>query len=86
VVSIVGRDHVTGLRIERNGKSDLVACDAVLLAAGARPVRNIDGAIADDADGVVYLQDVPASTFEETVRRAAAFARQIMPAHSGQAS
>lgn len=77
VVSIVGRERVSGLRVERNGTSELIACDAVLLAADARPVRNVDGAIADDAEGVAYLQDLPGCTFEQTARRAQALARQI---------
>ena len=72
LVSVVGRDHVSALRIERNGTSELIACDAVLLAAEPGPVRNVDGAIADDADGVAYLQDVGGSTFEATAQAAAA--------------
>jgi hypothetical protein len=77
-VSVVGRGHVSGLRIHRDGRDDVVACDAVLLAADPRPVRNVDGAIADDADAVVYLQDVPGATFDDTARRAQALAREIV--------
>jgi hypothetical protein len=51
----------------------------VLLAADPRPVRNVEGAVADDAPGVVYLQDVPAAGFAETVRAAGALARERVP-------
>jgi hypothetical protein len=69
---VIGRGHVTGLRIERPDRSELLPCDALLLAGDPRPVRNVDGAIADDAENVVFLQDVAAATFEETVEVAAA--------------
>ena len=49
----------------------LLPCDAVLLAADPRPVRNVEGAITDDAEGVTYVQDVPVRSFAETVRAAA---------------
>jgi glycine/D-amino acid oxidase-like deaminating enzyme len=77
-LSIVGRDHVSALRIERNGTGELVPCDAVLLATDDRPVRNVEGAIADDADAVVYLQDLPGPTFDQTARDAQARAREIV--------
>jgi len=83
---VSGRRHVTGLRIERRDESQLLPCDALLLAGDPRPVRNIDGAIADDAENVVFLQDVCASTFEETVQIAAARARRMTtPQHVGPA-
>jgi NADPH-dependent 2,4-dienoyl-CoA reductase/sulfur reductase-like enzyme len=68
--AIVGRARVTGLDTGRG----VIDCDAVLLAGGARPVRNVEGAIAEDADGVTYVQDVRAATFAETVRAAAELA------------
>jgi thioredoxin reductase len=75
-VAIVGRSRVTSLRLTHDGEPALIRCDAVLLAADPRPVRNVDGAIADDADGLLYVQDIPAETFTETVELAAAAARR----------
>lgn len=85
-VGILGRPRVTSVRLTRNGESSLVACDAVLLAADERPVRNVEGAIADDADRVLYIQDVPAGTFAETVELAAAAARRSRRAPAQEAA
>lgn len=74
-LAVAGRERVSGLHID----GALLPCDAVLLAADPRPVRNVDGAIADDAPGVVYLQDVGAPEFADTVRAAAALARERVP-------
>jgi hypothetical protein len=74
-IAVVGRERVTALRVD----GELLPCDAVLLAAGPRPVRNVDGAIADDAPGVVFVQDVRAADFAGTVRAAAALARERVP-------
>jgi hypothetical protein len=73
--SVVGRNHVTGIGIERDGEADLLSCDAVLLAGPPRPVRNVEGAVPDDAEDVLYLQDIPTTTFAETLRAAATQAR-----------
>jgi hypothetical protein len=70
---VVGRGHVTGLRTGR----ELVGCDALLLAAGARPVRTIEGAVADDAGGVVFLQDLAAASFADTLDAAATRVRRF---------
>jgi hypothetical protein len=75
VLAVVGRERVTALRVG----DDLLPCDAVLLAGDPRPVRNVEGAIADDAPGVTYLQDVRAAGFAETVRVAAALACLHVP-------
>lgn len=69
-VAVHGHPRVASLVIARAGETATLACDAVLLAAGPRPVRNVEGAIADDAPGVVYLQDLGAETFEATARLA----------------
>ena len=75
--AIVGRDHVSAVRIERDGSSQLIACDAVLLAADPRPVRNVEGAIAENAEDVMYLQEIDASTFTETVRVAGSIVQRV---------
>ena len=73
-VAVSGRPHVSALRIERDGETRSIACDAVLLAARSRPVRNVEGAIAGDAGGVVFLQEIDAPTFEATAHAAGALA------------
>jgi glycine/D-amino acid oxidase-like deaminating enzyme len=75
-LAVVGRARVSGLRTDQG----LVPCDAVLLAADPRPVRNVEGAIADDAPGVVFVQDVPAAGFAATVQAAAALVREPVAA------
>ena len=74
-----GRHRVAALEIERAGERASLACDAVVLAARPRPVRNVEGAIADDAPGVVYLQGLDAPTFEDTARLAGALAGERVP-------
>ena len=78
-VAVTGRPRVASLRIERAGETRELAGDAVILAARPRPVRNVEGAIADDAPGVVFLQDIGAPTFEATARAAAALAERSVP-------
>ena len=75
--AVAGAPRVTALRIERDGATETLACDVVLLAAQPRPVRNVEGAIADDAAGVVYLQDIAAATFEATAQAAAAVVQRL---------
>jgi D-hydroxyproline dehydrogenase subunit alpha len=56
-----GNPRVDGLEIGRDGDTTTIACDAIILADGPRPIRNIEGAIADDANGVTYLPPNPAT-------------------------
>jgi hypothetical protein len=78
-VAVTGRPRVASLRIARAEETRELACDAVLLAAHPRPVRNVEGAIADDAPGVTFLQDLDAPTFADTARLAAALAERSVP-------
>jgi hypothetical protein len=43
------------VRVEALGE---LACDCVVLAAHERPLRNVDGAVLDDAPGVTFVQPV----------------------------
>jgi hypothetical protein len=74
--AILGRPRATALRVTRERESTLIVCDAVILAADPRPVRNVEGAIADSADDVLYVQDLRAGTFTETMELAAAAVRR----------
>jgi hypothetical protein len=66
ITAVLGRQRVTAVRTD----SETIECDAVLLADAPRPVRNIEGAIADDATDVIYLQDLATHSFNETVEKA----------------
>jgi NADPH-dependent 2,4-dienoyl-CoA reductase/sulfur reductase-like enzyme len=54
-----GTPRVDGLAIVRDGDTATIACDAIILADGPRPIRNIEGAIAEDANGVTYSPPHP---------------------------
>jgi NADPH-dependent 2,4-dienoyl-CoA reductase/sulfur reductase-like enzyme len=56
-----GIPRVDGLEVVRDGDTTTIACDAIILADGPRPIRNIEGAIADDAEAVTYLPPDPAA-------------------------
>jgi D-hydroxyproline dehydrogenase subunit alpha len=56
VRSISGRDRVSEAVLERGDQRMRLACDALILAGGERPLRNVDGAIFDPAPSVVYVQ------------------------------
>ena len=62
-------------------------CDAVILAASPRPLRNIDGAMLDPSEGVTFVQPLtelptPAHTAEEA--RAAAVSLAIESLSGGE--
>lgn len=51
-----GSGRVSELHIVRDGACERIVCDAVVLAASWRPLRNVDGAVFDDDPGVTYVQ------------------------------
>lgn len=55
-VSGVGR--VSSLTLARSGVEHRIRCDAVILAADPRPLRNVDGAVVDPSDGVAFVQPI----------------------------
>lgn len=57
---VLGIPRVDGLEIVRDDDTTTIACDAIILADRPRPIRNIDGAIADDAERVTYSPTNPA--------------------------
>jgi hypothetical protein len=61
--SLHGSGRVTALQVERSGVQQTIVCDAVILAGVLRPMRNVDGAVFDDAEdnGVSYAQ-LPSET------------------------
>jgi hypothetical protein len=56
LVAVNGRGRIDEAVLERDGRRMRVACDALVLAGGERPLRNVDGAVFDPAPGVAYIQ------------------------------
>jgi D-hydroxyproline dehydrogenase subunit alpha len=54
--AVAGSGRITEVILELDGRRLRVACDALVLAGGERPLRNVDGAVFDPAPGVVYIQ------------------------------
>ena len=54
-VEVEGHPRVTRLVLERDGVRMHCACDSVVLADDPRPLRNVDGALAD-VPGVSFVQ------------------------------
>ena len=75
---VVGTGRVNTLALQRDGVDYRLSCDAVVLAAGARPLRNVDGAVLDASEDVTFVQPVAESMSEadtvEQARRLAAAA------------
>lgn len=70
VAAIRGGGRVEAVEVESGGERRWVPCDAVVLAAGRVPVRNVRGALAPGPDVThLFLLDEPASVGD--VRRAA---------------
>jgi NADPH-dependent 2,4-dienoyl-CoA reductase/sulfur reductase-like enzyme len=70
-VAVSGRGRVSGLTLERAGQQLVLDCDAVILAASPRPLRNVDGAIFESASGVTYVQPAAdAGTWEQAASAA----------------
>lgn len=54
--AVHGRPRISGLEIERpSGDREILACDAIVIAAPARPIRNVEGAVREGR-GVAYAQ------------------------------
>jgi hypothetical protein len=70
---VEGRSRVQALVVERDGVRHRIRCDAVVLAADARPLRNVDGAVLDGAPAVTFVQPVAErATHEWVATRASA--------------
>jgi hypothetical protein len=75
--TVLGTDHVRAVEIVRGDERERIDCDALLLAVDPRPVRNVEGAIADDAEGVLFLQGLPGDDVSRVADEAAREARTI---------
>ena len=54
--TVSGRGRISEAILARESRRMRLACDALILAGGERPLRNVDGAVFDPAPGVVYVQ------------------------------
>jgi NADPH-dependent 2,4-dienoyl-CoA reductase/sulfur reductase-like enzyme len=77
-VAVSGRGRVSALTLERAGQQHVLDCDAVILAASPRPLRNVDGAIFEPARGVTFVQPAAETgRWEEVASAARALVSQI---------
>ncbi len=67
-VAIEGTRRVTAVIVARGESRQRITCDTLILAGDSRPLRNIDGAIAD-APGVDFAQRTEDRQSIEEVRR-----------------
>ena len=85
-VRVDGKTRVERLTVARAGAEDVIECDAVVLAARARPLRNVDGAIWPDSRHVAFVQlAVDRLTAEEVVADARAAAAAMRASTEGVA-
>jgi NADPH-dependent 2,4-dienoyl-CoA reductase/sulfur reductase-like enzyme len=80
--AVEGDGRVGGLVLERDGQRHRVACDAVILADDPRPLRNVDGAVHEDAERVHFVQPVAAiATHSSVAEEARAAVRALLARH-----
>jgi hypothetical protein len=72
-VSTWGSGRVSRLLLERSGAVRRLVCDAVVLAAGLRPLRNVDGAVEAN-NSTTFVQHIAQHA---TIEEVAMHAREI---------
>ncbi|MFJ6564240.1 FAD-dependent oxidoreductase [Streptomyces sp. NPDC091412] len=55
-IEVLGTHRVEGVRVRTADDVTGITCDGIVLAAEARPNRNVDGALFDDAEDVTFVQ------------------------------
>jgi D-hydroxyproline dehydrogenase subunit alpha len=78
---IQGQDRVSSVVVTRDELSEMISCDALILAGGIRPMRNVEGAVFDDSvrDGVVFAQcAIETSTAEDRIAAGCAAADRLL--------
>ena len=81
-VSTWGSGRVSRLMLERSGAVRRLVCDAVVLAADLRPLRNVDGAVEDN-DSTTFVQHIAQHATIEEVAMHAREISQTVVAHVG---
>jgi NADPH-dependent 2,4-dienoyl-CoA reductase/sulfur reductase-like enzyme len=66
-VRVGGLGRVRELEIANGGRCERLACDAVILAEGTRPLRNVEGALADSEDVTFAQLDKPHAAIAEVI-------------------
>jgi hypothetical protein len=67
-LSIIGRQRITGVRLQRSTGDVTVGCDALVLSGDPRPNRNVTGALTEGDDNVVFHQPVRPAGAEDRFR------------------
>lgn len=75
-----GMGRVRELEIARGDRREWLACDAVILADGIRPLRNVDGAVAAGDPATFVQLAAPHATVDEVAAFARAAASALMSA------
>lgn len=74
-ISVHGRGRVKEILVSKDGLKERLLCDAVILAAKMKPLRNIDGAIFEkESQSVTFVQ---LATDDVTLEQRSAHARQV---------
>lgn len=84
-LEVIGVRRVESVQVHRDSGTETIACDAVLLAADARPNRNIEGALSDTSDAVTFVQPLTGEGVSRRARAGAATAENWIHAN-GEAS
>ena len=83
-VSTWGNGRVSRLMLERSGAVRRLVCDAVVLAAGLRPLRNVDGAVEDN-DSTTFVQHIAQhATIEEVAMHAREISQRVLDQVGGK--
>jgi NADPH-dependent glutamate synthase beta subunit-like oxidoreductase len=85
-VSADGLGRVDTLSLARGEQTLEVACDAVVLADGLRPLRNVDGAVFPGDPAVEFIQPVGSQIRAEEVATLAGQAAAALRDHPGDPS
>lgn len=79
-LAVDGRAHVEALRV-----GDVrVPCDAVILASGPLPNRNVDGALAEGDAGVTFVQPVDVTGIDARAERGGEIAARWLAKGAGK--
>jgi hypothetical protein len=82
-LSILGRQRITGVRLQRSTTDVTVNCDALILSGDARPNRNVIGALIESDDNVVFHQPVRPAGPEERFQTGSAAMRAWLRSSGG---
>jgi NADPH-dependent 2,4-dienoyl-CoA reductase/sulfur reductase-like enzyme len=77
-VAAWGGGRVAELLVERHGVTRRLLCDALVLAARLRPLRNVDGAVDDNSSATYIQHAAQRATVEEVVVHACEAAKAVL--------